>query len=116
MMPCVSRVTTTGAETSSNGTVSGAAARAGGGLVVDGVSKGFGPTGSRSLALHDVSLTVDRGRFVTLIGPSGCGKSTLLRIIAGLLDADDGRVSIFGESVSSATKAKHIGFVPQSPA
>jgi NitT/TauT family transport system ATP-binding protein len=87
-----------------------------GGLVVDGVSKAFGPDGNRSVALEDVSLTVGRGQFVTLIGPSGCGKSTLLRIIAGLLQADTGRVSIFGESVSSATKAKHIGFVPQSPA
>jgi NitT/TauT family transport system ATP-binding protein len=116
MIPYVSGSTQAGAAAPSNGTVSRPVERSGGGLVVDEVSKAFGPAGGRSSALDDVSLTVDRGQFVTLIGPSGCGKSTLLRIIAGLLDADSGRVSIFGESVSSATKAKHIGFVPQSPA
>jgi NitT/TauT family transport system ATP-binding protein len=116
MIPYVSALTRAEADASTNGTTSRPPGPSLGGLVVEGVSKGFGPPESRSLALDDVSLTVDRGRFVTLIGPSGCGKSTLLRIIAGLLDADAGRVSIFGESVSSATKAKHIGFVPQSPA
>ncbi|MBI2201914.1 MAG: ATP-binding cassette domain-containing protein, partial [Armatimonadetes bacterium] len=36
------------------------------------------------LALHNVNLTIPRGRFVSFVGPSGCGKSTLLNMIAGL--------------------------------
>jgi NitT/TauT family transport system ATP-binding protein len=85
-------------------------------LVIDGVSKSFGRGADRVHVISDVNLTVQRGQFVTVIGPSGCGKTTLLRIVAGLLDVDGGAVSIFGESVAHATKAKHIGFVPQSPA
>jgi NitT/TauT family transport system ATP-binding protein len=85
-------------------------------LVIEGVSKCFGARGSRITVVDDVSLSIERGQFVTLIGPSGCGKTTLLRIVAGLLDVDEGNVSIFGESVQRAISAKHIGLVPQSPA
>src|SRR5262245_27684000 len=86
------------------------------GLIVEGVSKTFRGAAGTTTVLDDVSLAVPRGQFVTIIGPSGCGKSTLLRIIAGLVDADRGTVSIFGESVASATRAKHIGCGRQSPA
>jgi NitT/TauT family transport system ATP-binding protein len=86
------------------------------GLVVRNVTKVFGSDERRTVALEDVSLTVEKGQFVTLIGPSGCGKSTILRIVAGLVEADTGTVSIFGETVKKAAAAKHIGFVPQSPA
>ncbi len=41
-------------------------------------------------AVQNVSLTVDRGEFVSVVGPSGCGKSTLLRIAAGLEAVTDG--------------------------
>ncbi len=84
--------------------------------MVRGVTKRFTSGRRSTVALSDVNLTVDRGQFVTLIGPSGCGKSTLLRILAGLTDADEGDVSIFGESITRAREAKHIGLVPQSPA
>jgi NitT/TauT family transport system ATP-binding protein len=85
-------------------------------LVIDSVCKGFGKAGARVPAVDNVSFTVNRGEFVTIIGPSGCGKTTLLRIVAGLLEVDSGDVSIFGESVSAAIRAKHVGFVPQQPA
>jgi len=86
------------------------------GLEIAGVSKAFNTREGKVVALDDVSLRVARGEFVALIGPTGCGKSTLLRIVAGLLDADSGTVSIFGDSPSRAAAAKQIGFVPQSPA
>ena len=47
--------------------------------------------------LRNVDLEVQRGEFVALIGPSGGGKSTLLRVIAGLLEADKGKVSVQGD-------------------
>jgi NitT/TauT family transport system ATP-binding protein len=84
--------------------------------VIDRVAKGFGKSSDRLVALEDLSLSIERGRFVTLIGPSGCGKTTLLRIVAGLIEADSGNVSVFGETVAQAVSEKRIGFVPQSPA
>ena len=64
-------------------------------LEVAGIRKGYdGRLGERVLALDDVTLTVGEGEFVSLVGPSGCGKSTLLGICAGLLPADEGRVTL----------------------
>lgn len=55
---------------------------------LDGVCRTF----DGRAVLADVAMHVDAGETVALIGRSGCGKSTLLRIVAGLLDADRGRV------------------------
>lgn len=87
-----------------------------GGVRIEGIVKSF-PSGKRqNLVLDDVSLAIGRGEFVSLIGPSGCGKSTILKIVAGLMEADVGRVVIDGENVKAATRNKAIGLVPQSPA
>ncbi|CAN5744894.1 ABC transporter ATP-binding protein [soil metagenome] len=64
---------------------------------VRGVSKKFGSI----LAVDDVSITLGRGEFLTLVGPSGCGKSTLLRMIAGLMEPDTGEILLAGKGVSS---------------
>jgi NitT/TauT family transport system ATP-binding protein len=61
-------------------------------------------------ALEDVSLSVAGGEFVSIIGPSGCGKSTLLMIVAGLLRADKGQVSIGGCRIESACTDAGIVF------
>ena len=45
-------------------------------------------------AIRDVSFTVGRGEFVTVVGPSGCGKSTLLKIASGLLEPTSGTVVV----------------------
>jgi NitT/TauT family transport system ATP-binding protein len=87
-----------------------------GGVQVQNVTKSFGVDGRRVTVLDDVSLSIGMGEFVSVIGPSGCGKSTLLKVVAGLLDADSGTVTIDGESVKAASKDKKIGLVPQSPA
>lgn len=75
---------------------------------------GYGP--SAMIALNDVDLTIEPGRFVSLIGPSGCGKSTLLRIVAGLESAGRGEVRVHDVTPSEAGAAKLIGLVPQTPA
>ena len=45
-------------------------------------------------ALRNVTFSVDRGEFITVVGPSGCGKSTLLRIASGLLEPTAGSVAV----------------------
>ncbi len=49
-------------------------------------------------AVHDVSLHVGDGEFVSIVGPSGCGKSTLLNMISGLVEPDRGEIIIEGNS------------------
>jgi NitT/TauT family transport system ATP-binding protein len=62
-------------------------------------------------ALADVSFTIDRGRFVSILGPSGCGKSTLLMILAGLARATQGVASIDGRVVTGPSP--NLGMVFQ---
>jgi NitT/TauT family transport system ATP-binding protein len=69
----------------------------------------------RLRALDQVSFSVDRGEFVSIIGPSGCGKSTLLRIIGGLQTPSQGQVLIDGQPPREAQRRKQVGFVFQDP-
>jgi multiple sugar transport system ATP-binding protein len=67
-----------------------------GSITIERVSRCFGTT----VAVDDVSLTVEDGDFLVLLGPSGCGKSTLLRMLAGLLPTTEGRFLVDGLDVS----------------
>lgn len=51
--------------------------------------------------LDDLSLSIKRGQFVTLLGPSGCGKTTLLRLIAGFDTPTEGEIYIEGVPITS---------------
>jgi NitT/TauT family transport system ATP-binding protein len=62
-------------------------------ISIEGVSKRFR---NAAVALEGISLTVERGEFVTFLGPSGCGKSTLLKLVSGLSPVSDGRVLVNG--------------------
>jgi ABC-type nitrate/sulfonate/bicarbonate transport system ATPase subunit len=69
-------------------------------LALEGVTTTFPTAGGPFLALAPVSLSLQAGRFVSLIGPSGCGKSTLFNIIAGLQEPTGGAVVIDGEDAT----------------
>ena len=65
-------------------------------------------------------LTLERGERAFLFGPSGSGKTTLLGVLAGVLEANEGEVSVLGENLASlsgaqrdAFRAEHIGYVFQ---
>ena len=62
-----------------------------GALSFDGIGMIF-PDGTE--ALREITFSVAKGEFVTVVGPSGCGKSTLLRIAAGLLKPTSGGVEV----------------------
>ncbi len=64
-------------------------------------------------ALADLDLAIRTGEFVSLLGPSGCGKSTVLRIIAGLAQPTDGRITWPGSA--NDDHREEIGFVFQEP-
>jgi spermidine/putrescine ABC transporter ATP-binding subunit len=77
----------------------------------DGVTKRFGDV----TALNDVSLSIRRGEFMTLLGPSGCGKTTLLKLAAGFLGPDGGSISIDGRLVNDMpTYKREIGMMFQN--
>lgn len=65
------------------------------------------------VALEDISFNVTEGELVAVVGPSGCGKSTLLQILAGLMPASDGEISLRGAPIKGVRP--DIGMVFQSP-
>src|ERR1700689_1948593 len=64
-------------------------------LELRGLSKQF----ATHRALHDVSLSIDRGAFFSLLGPSGCGKTTTLRLIAGFEAPTAGEIWLNGSRI-----------------
>jgi NitT/TauT family transport system ATP-binding protein len=70
-------------------------------LEVENLSKSYRQAGGEStLAIQNISFTVNAGEFVSLVGPSGCGKTTLLMCIAGLIAQSAGRVAVKGATVN----------------
>ncbi|MGP1357600.1 ABC transporter ATP-binding protein, partial [Roseicyclus sp.] len=72
------------------------------GLELRNVIKRYGAT----QVIHGVDLTIDHGEFCVFVGPSGCGKSTLLRMVAGLEETSEGRISIGGRDVTRLDPAE----------
>ena len=80
-------------------------------LEIDRVGKRFGG----STVLHELSLSVAKGEFISLLGPSGCGKTTLLRIVAGLMAADGGRIALDGTDLGRLPPhRRNVGVVFQN--
>ena len=66
-------------------------------------------------ALSNISLSIKKGEFISLIGPSGCGKTTLLRLVADLLTPTSGQIIVNGDSAARARTKRQYGLVPQAP-
>jgi ABC-2 type transport system ATP-binding protein len=80
-------------------------------IVLSGVTKRFGEL----TALEGVDLTIDRGEIFALLGPNGAGKTTLISIVAGLMRATSGTVSVLGHDVVRDYRKcrRALGLVPQ---
>lgn len=75
-------------------------------LSLERVSKRYRTSGGERIALHDVSLGLERGQMLGVYGPSGSGKTTLLRIAAGLQAPDSGAVIYDGERLDRMPAAE----------
>jgi len=75
------------------------------------IQKTFQSPNGEIPALQDVSFSVEKGAFVSIVGPSGCGKSTLLNILAGLEQPSGGEVLLDGKPVAGISPA--VGYMPQ---
>jgi len=82
-------------------------------ISADGVEKVYGGRTGARVALQPTSLQIDEGEFVSILGPSGCGKTTFLKIVAGLIPASAGQVSIAGVPVTEPPD--EVGVVFQAP-
>lgn len=85
------------------------------------LSKTYGKGENKLEALKNINISVEKGKFITIIGPSGSGKSTLLNCIAGLDSITSGEVILDGEDISklsddklSKIRREEFGFIFQS--
>ncbi len=79
-------------------------------LIIDRVGKQYGDF----TAVDDVSLTIEPGRFLTLLGPSGSGKTTLLMMIAGFVSPSRGRIFLGDADITDlAPEMRDFGMVFQ---
>src|SRR5699024_8086079 len=77
----------------------------------------FGYPGKHGVALENISLSIPRNTTVGIVGASGAGKSTAIDLILGLIDPNEGHLSIGDTPITPDNKylwQRQIGFVPQS--
>ena len=69
-------------------------------IELDGVSAGYGGAD----VIKNISLTVKKGRLISIIGANGSGKSTLIKAAAGLLPISSGRITVSGRELCAMTR------------
>ena len=77
-------------------------------IIVDNVSKHF----ASIQALDQVNLRVNQQEIFGLIGPDGAGKTTLMRVICGLLDPDQGQITLMNQAPERINR-QDLGYMPQ---
>jgi putative ABC transport system ATP-binding protein len=90
-------------------------------IKTEGLVKIFKAADIETIALKNVSLTVEKGDFVSVMGPSGCGKTTLLNILGMIDTANEGNYFLFGQPINELSekqkteiRKRNIGFVFQN--
>ena len=78
-------------------------------IKIENLSKSFRTEEVETLALRNVSLSVEKGEFVAIMGPSGCGKSTLLNILGLLDNPTEGTYLLDGTNVSDLKEKNRTG-------
>ena len=77
-------------------------------LELQNISHSYHGTEGETAALSNLSLTLKRGDFISIVGPSGCGKSTLLSIISGLIPPEYGKVTLLGSHIGYMLQKDHL--------
>ena len=90
-------------------------------LVIDHVSKVYQVGGQDFTALHDISLEIEQGAFMSIVGPSGSGKTTLVNLMGGLDNPTSGEIIFNGKHLNqmdrnelAAFRRESVGFIFQS--
>jgi branched-chain amino acid transport system ATP-binding protein len=82
-------------------------------LEIRDLEAGYG----RSVVLHGISLTINKGEIVTILGANGAGKTTILRSVLGLTNLNSGSIWLNGEEITglkaSQIVRRGVGFVPE---
>lgn len=80
-------------------------------LKVENIEETYQADNGEIIALKNISFSMQKGEFLSIVGPSGCGKSTLLSIISGLLRPTAGSIYVNGEKITGVSP--HIGYMLQ---
>lgn len=80
-------------------------------IIVDNLTHTFGKGSPGALTvLEDINLTFESGSFNAIVGTSGCGKSTLLKMMAGLIEPSDGRMTLDGDLIKGTDRRRGMVF------
>ncbi|MFH1336429.1 MAG: ABC transporter ATP-binding protein [Candidatus Zixiibacteriota bacterium] len=90
-------------------------------IKIENLSKKYNSKRNSVVALNEVSLSIEKGEFISIVGPSGSGKTTLLLCMGGLIHPSVGKVNIDGASIydmdikgRAAFRLRNLGFVFQT--